>query len=66
LAYYREFQQTEYFQSSTEGRIYLSELLIAIGGERNIAEAKELLIQAVQSREPYFSKWARRLLSKIK
>ena len=66
LDYYREFQRTEYFKSSTEGRVYLSELLIALGGDRNKAEAKELLNQAVQNGEPYFTNWAQRLLNKIK
>ncbi len=65
LAYYREFQQTDYFQSSIEGRVYLSELLIGLGGDSNRAEAKELLGQAVQTGELYFSNWAQRLLDKI-
>ncbi|MBC2712710.1 MAG: hypothetical protein HGJ94_17500 [Desulfosarcina sp.] len=66
LNYYREFQQTEYFQSSIEGRVYLSELLIALGGDRNKAEAKDLLTQSVQAGEPYFRNWAQRLLDKIR
>lgn len=66
LAYYREFQQTEYFQSSNEGRVYLSELLIGLGGDKNNAEAKGLLQQAIQNSEPYFANWAQRLMNKIK
>jgi hypothetical protein len=65
LAYYREFQQTDYFQSSVEGWIYLSELLITLGGDNNIAEARALLNQAMSSNEPYFTDWAQRLLNKI-
>lgn len=65
LAYYREFQQTEYFQSSTEGRVYLSELLIKLGGDRNVAEARDLLNQAILNGEPYFTDWAQRLLNKM-
>ena len=65
LAYYREFQQTDYFQSSTEGRVYLSELLITIGGDKNVAEARDLLSQAISSGDRYFTDWARRLLDKL-
>lgn len=65
LAYYREFQQTDYFQSSIEGRVYLSELLITLGGDENVAEARALLSQAMSSGEPYFTDWAQRLLNKI-
>jgi hypothetical protein len=66
LAYYREFQQTDYFQTSIEGRVYLAELLIALGGKSNKAEAKELLTIAVQVDDPYFKKWAMQLADKIK
>jgi hypothetical protein len=66
LAYYREFQRTAYFHYSAEGRIYLAELLIAMGGDKNKAEAKGLLEQAVENAEPYFTDWAQRLLNKIK
>lgn len=65
LAYYREFQQTEYFQSSTEGRVYLSELLIRLGGDKNVAEARDLLSQVILNGEPYFTDWAQRLLNKM-
>ena len=65
LAYYREFQQTEYFQSSTEGRVYLSKLLIRLGGDRKVAEARDLISQAILNGEPYFTDWAQRLLNKM-
>jgi len=49
-----------------EGRIYLSELLLSMGGKANQAEAKQLLEQALQTADPYFKDWAQRLLAKLK
>lgn len=66
LAYYREYQQTPFFQQRDEGKVYLSELLISLGGKKNKAEAKQILQQAILSEDIYFSNWARRLMEKIK
>ena len=65
LKYYREYQETKYFQEKDEGKIYLSELLIKLGGEKNKEEAKVLLEKVSQSDDKYFSDWAKRLLTKI-
>lgn len=43
LEYYREYQATPYFGKDPESIIYLSELLIDIGGKKEEAEAKEHL-----------------------
>lgn len=66
LAYYREYQKTPYFHQRDEGRIYLSELLIKMGGKKNKAEAKTILKQVVNTQDLYFKKWANRLLAKLK
>lgn len=66
MAYYREYQQTSYFQQRDEGKIYLSELLIAKGGKANKAEAQEILEQAVQTDDAYFRDWALKLMAKLK
>ena len=64
LAYYREYQTTPFFQQRDEGKIYLSELLIAKGGKANKAEARQILEQAVKTDDAYFREWAERLLAK--
>lgn len=66
LAYYREYQQTPFFRSQDEGRIYLAELLISMGGKKNKAEAAHLLETAIQTDDAYFKAYARRLLDKLK
>ena len=66
LQYYREYQATQYFEGNDEGKIYLSELLIKLGGEKNKEEAKVLLETVSQSDDTYFSDWAKRLLEKMK
>jgi hypothetical protein len=65
LAYYREYQQTPFFQQRDEGKIYLAELLLAKGGKDNKAEARQILEQAVQTEDAYFREWAQRLLAKV-
>ena len=65
LAYLREFQAAGFLDGSVEGKIYLGELLIDIGGDDNEAEARKLLQAAAQSPEPYFSNWAKRLLADL-
>ena len=66
LAYYHEYQQTPYFGSSDEALVYLAELLLQIGAEKNKAEAKKLLEKAAQSRENYYADWALRLMANYK
>jgi hypothetical protein len=65
LAYLREYQAAGFLEGSVEGKIYLGELLIDIGGDDNEAEARKLLQVAAQSPEPYFSDWAKRLLADL-
>ena len=65
LEYFREFQAAGFMDNSDEGKIYMSELLIDIGGEDNEAEAKALLQVAAKSPETYFSDWAKRLLKDL-
>ena len=62
LRYYREYQQTTYFEKKDEGKIYLAEVLLHLKGEENRAEAKSLLQKAAGSEEKYFRDWAKRLL----
>jgi hypothetical protein len=66
LAYYREYQQTQYFATNTEARLFLAELLIQMGGDKNKAEAGDYVEQALKSQDPYFKDWARQLQSKLK
>jgi tetratricopeptide (TPR) repeat protein len=65
LAYLREYQSAGFLEGSVEGKIYLAELLIDIGGKDKEAEARTLLQTASQSPEPYFSDWAKRLLADL-
>ncbi|MCB2149460.1 MAG: hypothetical protein KQI81_23470 [Deltaproteobacteria bacterium] len=65
LAYYREYQQTPYFQQRDEGKVYLAELLISMGGKDNKAEARQILELAIQTHDPYFKDWAGRLMEKV-
>ena len=66
LQYYREYQATKYFADNIEAHVYLGELLIQIGGDKNKAEAKGYLEKAAQSDDPYYKDRAMELLSKIK
>ena len=66
LAYYREYQNTSFFQRYDEGKIYLSELLIAMGGKTHREQARQLLEQAIHSTDPYLREWAQRLWAKVK
>ncbi|MEJ2730741.1 MAG: hypothetical protein P8185_19945 [Deltaproteobacteria bacterium] len=66
LAYYREYQQTQYFASNTEAQLFLAELLIQMGGDKNKAEAKGYVEQALESKDPYFKDWAKQLQAKLK
>ena len=66
LKLYREYQGTQYFAGKGEGKVYLAELLLALGGKENKSEAKALLEKVAQSDETYFRDWANRLLREIK
>jgi tetratricopeptide (TPR) repeat protein len=66
LAYYREYQETPYFDTNTEAQVFLAELLIQIGGDKNKAEAKGYVEKALQSDDPYFKSWAQRLQADLK
>ena len=65
LAYYREYQQTPYFATNTEAKLFLTELLIQIGGDENKAEAEGYLEAAIKSDDPYFKNWATQLQAKL-
>lgn len=65
LAYYREYQNTQYFATNTEAQLFLAELLIQIGGDQNKTEAKGLLEKALKSEEAYFKNWAKQLQNKL-
>jgi tetratricopeptide (TPR) repeat protein len=66
LAYLREYQATPYFKGNHEAYIYLSEVLIGIGGDENKAEAKGLLEDALKSDDAYFRDQARKMLDDLK
>jgi len=66
LAYYREYQAAPYFATNTEAKLFLAELLIQMGGQKNKTEAKAYLEKAARSDDTYFSDWANRLLPKVK
>jgi tetratricopeptide (TPR) repeat protein len=65
LQYYREYQATKYFADNIEAHVYLGELLIQIGGDKNKAEAKGYLEKAAQSDDPYYKDRANELLKKL-
>ena len=66
LIYYREYQQTQWFATNTEGQLFLAELLIQMGGKEKKAEAKGFVDKALQSDDPYFKDWANDLNKKLK
>jgi tetratricopeptide (TPR) repeat protein len=65
LRFYREYQETEYFDDNAEAQIYLAELLLRLKGEENRQEATTLLKKASQSDIQYFSEWAQQLLQNM-
>ena len=66
LHYYREYQETQFFATNTEAQLFLAELLIQIGGDKNKAEARGYLEQGLKSDDPYFKDWATQLQAKLK
>ncbi len=66
LKYYREYQATDYFADNIEAHVYLGELLIQMGGDKNKAEAKGYLEKAAASEDLFFRDKAKELLAKLK
>ena len=66
LAYYREYQETQYFATNTEAQLFLAELLIQIGKDKNKDEARGYVQKALKSQDPYFADWAKQLQTKLK
>lgn len=65
LKYYREYQSTEFFADNIEAQVYLAELLVQLGGDKNKAEAKGYLEKAARSDDPYFKEKAQELMKKL-
>ena len=65
LKYYREYQQTEFFDHYPEGMYYLAELLEKLGGKKNKSEAKTVLERVIQLDDPYYKGLAETLLKEI-
>ena len=65
LTYLREYQATPHFKNNYEAYIYLSEVLIGIGGDENKAEAKGLLEDALNSDDAYFREKAKKMLEEM-
>ena len=64
LKYYRDYQSTPYFGKDPEGIIYLSELLIDMGGKDNKNEAKQHLTK-FEAPNPYFQEIKDDLMKKL-
>jgi tetratricopeptide (TPR) repeat protein len=65
LKYYREYQATRYFANNIEVHVYLGELLIQIGGDKNKVEAKGYLEKAANSDDAFYKERANELLKKL-
>ena len=65
LAYFREYQQTKYFETNTEAQLYLAELLIQMGGKENKLEAEGYVEKAANTDDPFFRSYAARLKSEL-
>jgi tetratricopeptide (TPR) repeat protein len=65
MKYYREYQATEYFTDNMKAHVYIGELLIQMGGDKNKSEAKGYLEKAAQSDDPFFRDKAKELLTKL-
>jgi tetratricopeptide (TPR) repeat protein len=64
MEYYRQYQATEYFGKYPEGIVYISELLIDMGGKKNKAEARDILAK-LNTDNKYFKDWAEKLSSEL-
>jgi hypothetical protein len=65
LKYYREYEQTPYFQEKSDAQVYFAELLLSFGGKENREEARKFLKMAAKSRNREFSLRADKLLREI-
>jgi hypothetical protein len=65
LAYFREYQQTGFFDANAEAQVYLADLLIQMGGDENRREAKGHLEKAARAEDRFFKEWANRLLAEL-
>jgi tetratricopeptide (TPR) repeat protein len=65
LAYYREYQETLYFATNTEAKLFVAELLIQMGGDQKKAEARNYVEEALKSDDPYFTDWAKQLQARL-
>lgn len=64
LEYYRQYQTTPYYGKDPEGIIYISELLIDLGGKENKEEARQILA-LLDSTNPFFTQYRETLLAKL-
>lgn len=64
MKYYREYQSMPYFGTEPEGVIYLSELLIKMGGKERKKEAKDLLSN-FNAPNPYYENIKNDLMKKL-
>ncbi len=68
MEYYREFQETEFFENprSVNARVWMAEILIERSGNRDKEEARELIEKALElTEDPYWEKEAGKLLEKL-
>ncbi|MFW5958251.1 MAG: tetratricopeptide repeat protein [Desulfosalsimonas sp.] len=68
MEYYREYQETEFFEKpgSVNARVWMAEILIDRGGSQAEEEARKLLQKAIEfTDDPYWEKEADRLLEEI-
>jgi len=66
IIYYREYQETKFFATNTEAQLFVAELLIQIGKDKDKAEARGYLEPGLKSDDPYFKDWAKQLQTKLK
>lgn len=64
LEYYRQYQATPFFGKDPEGIVYISELLIDLGGKENKEEARQILAR-LNSDNPFFTQYRENLLAKL-
>jgi hypothetical protein len=65
LGYFREYQKAGFFGDNMEAHLFLSELLIQLGGDENKKEARGYLDKASKSADPYFKNRASQLLAEL-
>ncbi len=68
MKYYREFQNTPYFDNPdrVEAHVYMAEILVDERGKKPKAEARQLLTQALEiSKDPYWTERAQTLMKEL-